>query len=899
MSDSISFWNDDLLPWEDTPIDTSNSAEIRELADHQDLPSPEVTTPTTTPTPETNTGELWKAMQDLHNMGLSMIWGRAEPQSIKGKVYDAKTPLVSSWSSEPERRLSLEALAKMMHNAPSGLKIAPIIICGKGSGNLWAIDIDIKHWPGIDVRYFAAIRETFPDLWARLRIHKTPSGGFHLIYRIEIFVEGGNKKLAYKEDVKDAGIETRAHGGYIMAPPGMGYEVYRDVPIPVLSVEDHSRLIMLAQLFNEKIKPKTVRTTKRYEEIYDENPFQHFNHSPAAEEVLLNHGWELFRDTSQWLHFTRPGKDSGISASFSKENRFYHFFTTSTGFEGDKTYDAAATRAFLECNDDYKKLYPILVSEGYGKHKANYEAKVIKKATETGKPLPKNFSEEAKQQLQVAITEKNTKYPHGIYWEFNPNSESYIIQRELLDRFLNNLGLRVYHGEPCVIEGQFVRKLKENKKKPGESEVYKLIKSWIREEEEDTYLCIAHEFSKFWQASRDFIISILEPLDEKLILKSNPKTCYKFFADKILEISGEGKVAVEYESKSEYLIWADERIDRNWNYVEKEAQAKTIFVDFIRKAISGDHSYVNRVLGYLCNGYKVSSESYLTALMEPSDASKGGGTGKNFTFDMLGYYITVLTTNGQAVKKDVDQLIQNWNGEKLVHLSDLPKWVNLSDLKHIVSDNSQRKLLYKDIQNIPKELMPKFVLSGQFGLNTEDDGGVRRRIRMLSFSGYFHGDGAIRREYGGDIPDIFTEADWDGYFSFLSDCVQEYMAERKLEMVENHGLWLKGWDMRYSGGESYLREAIEAKVATWAKVDYVTSEQLWEWYEAVCKANGVNAQDKIKGIQRLHNANKEYGTKMDLFEYHLGDRESLNGIQQRVVKVKLLNQEEIDDPLPL
>ena len=107
------------------------------------------------------------------------------------------------------------------------------------------------------------------------------------------------------------------------------------------------------------------------------------------------------------------------------------------------------------------------------------------------------------------------------------------------------------------------------------------------------------------------------------------------------------------------------------------------------------------------------------------------------------------------MKKDVDQLLQNWNGEKIVHLSDLPKSVNLSDLKSIVTDNSQRKVLYKNLQNIKKEDMPKFVVSGQFGLDTKSDGGVNGRVRMLSFSKHFSRSHEIRDEYGGECPEVW------------------------------------------------------------------------------------------------------------------------------------------------
>ncbi len=897
---------DETLPWLNRPDEIPDEQQQTEASPELtfDLSEPVDPSLSTLSHVEDYSLLLWQEMKKYHEMGLSMIWGRAEDEYTKAGKKKAKTPIVGTWSSEIESRYTLDALGKMMHKPGVTVKIAPIIICGKGSGNLMVIDIDVKYGPGIDAKYFKAIQDLYPDLWKRLRIHKTPSGGYHILYRTVVFVEmeKANPKLATLEGQTEACIEMRTHGGYAMAPPGVEYTVHQDVPIPTITVEEHEALVALAVIFNEVVKPKFIRSTKTYDSVYDENPFEHFNSSPAAEKILENNGWEVYKETEQFIHFTRPGKDGGVSASFIKDKRLYHVFTSSTSLEPE-TFTPAFLRCKLEHNGEYKQFYPVLCKEGFGKHKRDYEAKVIRKAAETGKPLPANFSPEAHDELKVAIEAKNSKYPHSIYWEYNPSNDSYSIQRQLLKDFLFSWGVRLHNGEPCIIEGQFIRKLKESKKQNGTRDLYDFLASWIREEEQQVYLKIQHELSKFWQGSGEFIVTILSKLDTSKILKSNAKTCYKFFRNKIVEITKDGVYELDYEERIDNLIWAEAVIDRDWNYVGPEVQEKCMYGDFLRKAINGDQKYVRMIIGFLCNGYKTDSEGYLIALMEPMDASMGGGTGKGFFIKILRFWTSVLITNGLAVKKDIDQLIQNWTGEEIVHLSDLPKWVNLADLKHVVTDDSQRKLLYKDIQNIPVEDMPKFAISGQYGLDTEGDGGVKGRIRQLAFSGYFGRlINTIRDEYGGDCPQVWdtperckamgweegSTNDWDGYFSYIADSVKDYLGSRRLEMAEDPGLWLKGWDVRFSNGDSWLREAIEAKIADWAKLEYVTNGQIWEWYEGVCKACSIPQQARIKGgVGRLHKGLCEYGEKSGLYEYDHGRRESIDMIQQRVVKIKV------------
>lgn len=837
MSNSNSFWDDNLLPWED-PLNLNSAAGNKELVDNDES----LHLGDNIPTPEleglNNSGDLWEAMVAYYNQGLSLIWGRAEPETIKGILYKEKTPISKTWSSEPDKRLSLDSLAKMMASAPRGLKIAPIIICGKGSGNLWAIDIDIKFWPGIDVRYFNSIRETNPGLWNKLRIHKTRSGGYHIIYRIEIFVPGGNVKLAYKEDQKEAGIETRAHGGYIMAPPGMGYSVSK-LPeegdtIPVLTVEEHEFLINLAKLFNERKKKVVIRSTRKFEDIYDENPFKHFNRSRAAAEILLNHGWVVEKETLQWIHFTRPGKHKGISASYNKEDHFFHFFTTSTEFDGDKTYDPSAVRCKLEFDDDYKKMYPVLVKEGYGIHNAKYETRMVKNAAKTSRALPPNFSDEAKEQYQNAIKEYSIKYPFGIFWEPKDN-DGYTISRLALTNVVTSLGFSLLRGEIIRIERPYFDRIKD------ERSVYDILKDYIKEEDIKEYEDIVNAFDAFWQHNGPYIISRLPIVDEDCLLRSSYTKCYKAFNNTILEINDDIK-EIDFSTLNK-LIDRSTKINRDWKGRVDWSNCK--YVDFLGKAINMDIEELQNVIGYLCWDYNDETLPWIIALMDEKNGSNGGETCKGVFCQLLKPWLNVKTIDLDERFARKAEILQSWNGERIVHINDVSKDFKLSILKAFSSEGTERKRLYKNLETIPPEDMPKLIISTQWGYDIFTDGGVKRRMIPIPFSGYFNPKRTPINEYGGKIPHVWSEDDFHAYDSFIAECILIFMATKRLDLDKtwNEITWKNSFDHTYGAGDESFREWLNDNIKNWACHDFygrgIMNKELNALYGLFCKEEEI------------------------------------------------------------
>ena len=143
--------------------------------------------------------EAWKINADYLKLGVSLIPVRDKPDS----KHAVKTPYFG-WLKYKEEIITEAELFKQLEKFNT---TATAMICGKVSGNLEVIDVDSKNWVGIEVLLYEQIEKFMPDVWCKLRIHKTPSGGRHILYRISDHAPEGNKKLAWKEGAKEAARE--------------------------------------------------------------------------------------------------------------------------------------------------------------------------------------------------------------------------------------------------------------------------------------------------------------------------------------------------------------------------------------------------------------------------------------------------------------------------------------------------------------------------------------------------------------------------------------------------------------------------------------------------------------------------------------------------------------------
>jgi len=325
-----------------------------------------------------------------------------------------KRPAVGRWK-QYQKRLPTEAeVSAWLANAPDAI----CILCGQASGNAEIIDFDAGG------ELFSAWWQRVPaDLRERLVVERTPSGGWHVIYRSQVTIRG-NMKLAQRRDGTKVVtlIETRGEGGLFLCAPTQGYEVTQGdlCDLPVLTEAERDTLLQAAWELNENVPPVVNGSpgsanvgqrsvpSARHRPMSTENsdtgdcpphngavgqrsalsveqcecptdnghhapttadrPGDDFNHRGDVRAVLEQHGWMRLsdrhgRDGNEY--WRRPGKDSGWSATL-KDRVFYVFSSNATPFEPNQAYAPFSVYALLEHRGDFEQAARSLRELGFG-----------------------------------------------------------------------------------------------------------------------------------------------------------------------------------------------------------------------------------------------------------------------------------------------------------------------------------------------------------------------------------------------------------------------------------------------------------------------------------------------------------------------------------------------------
>lgn len=776
--------------------------------------------------------------------GLSVIPVREQAEFTRsGKEKGVKTPKEYSWKYAQENVSSKSSVLQKLY-APNS---APAIVGGAVSGNLEVIDIDTKNWHGIDALYLQEVKSIYPEIYSNLRIHRTPSGGCHLYYKCTEFV-GQSQKLAKKNGAQEYAIETRGEGGYAVAPPAIGYTVINAVPIPVITKAQRDGLIELAKCFDETVKQVVVaRPLRMQDSMYDENPFEAFNKSQEAELVLQRNGWKIYQQSKNFTHYTRPGKSSNTSASFIHDKGLYHFFTSSSEFQPDRTYSPASVMCVLEFQNNYKDLYRHLIDQGYGKLKKTVERSMIKKAAAAGKSLPKNVSDEAHQAYENEVRQAKEDFPHGIFWDGDIQDGYEISIQRILD-VSKAFNYYVHDSSQlCHIVGHIVKKV-DNR------QLFDQLKEYIREDEERNYVAICDAFERHIQKYGKYIVDRLEVLPVDKFLRSNYGTSYKFYKNCILQITKDNIATLDYSFLDGQLIWDTEEIDRDFKKVPSDEMMKSVYLKYLNLAIGLDKNecQIQRVLGYLAHPYKDETMGYIITLVEEvEDPKDGGGSGKNLFAKLLENVTTFKEVSGNQVHSD-ERFLQQWDGQRIYALADLPKKFDFSFLKNLSSNSGTLKKLFKNEVSIDSRDMPKIVVSTNFSFQNSD-GGLKRRIIPVEFTDYFTKHGGVKEVFGKYFTTDWDDTDWNGFDNYIAICIKEWLTVLKLKAPElsETGFW-KQFVTNYN---QHVKDYIDDNIEDWTRLGKCESGKISEQFKDYARAANIS---HIASAQTLNNAIQDY-----------------------------------------
>lgn len=737
--------------------------------------------------------DSWKEIKNLLSSGLSIMPVREKD----------KTPVTETWKQYQGKVITEEFLFHQMEKYNT---TSVAIIGGRISGNLEIIDIDEKYEPGISSLVLIDLKTLFPDIYEKLRVHKSPSGGYHLLYRVSDFLVPSSHKVSKRETTQEEKIEfkinhpetkkdlhtinfieTRGEGGYALTPPSNGYEIINNVEIPTITESERNSIYNICKNYNKvRIEPKVYKTETNKINYYDENPWNHYSRVADPIELLTSIGWKLEYQRGKYIWFTRPGKNKGVSASFDIETRIFWAFTSSTDFENYKGFFLASILTEYKFNNDKKSAYLWLTQNGYGKVNSKLEQQQIKKKALTEEEIPDNFSEEAKEGYKQLVEDLKKMHPFGIFWE-QDDKNIITISRTRLYAVSEELGYRSYQNQLVRISNKFLVFVEIR-------EYFDEIKNYIKVDDKNMYEDIINSYEAFIEKHGKFTTERLRIIDDCDILNDTKHICYKFYLDQYVVITKNNVQSLSYENLDKIVL--SEKI-QNRNLVIKSGGK---YIDFLNKACELDvnEDYIKKIIGYYAHDYNDETMGYMVILTEKTlDPKYGGRSGKNIFVKLLGCTTSVIDKAGSQTKFD-DKIFQLWNGERVFSISDLPKDFDLTYFKNISTGGFVEWKLFKNQKAVTISKSFKLIFSTNYSFNCSD-GGIAARVIALEFTDFFKMSNGVDTYYDAYFPKDWNQDDWAGYDDFIIKSIQTWLkcgCKIKSKVLSNTG-WQKQFDQIY------------------------------------------------------------------------------------------------------
>ena len=744
-----------------------------------------------------------------------------------------KRPLISSWTPYQEKLPTAEDLDRMFTKEPNQIAV----ICGKVSGNLEVIDVDLKNdtTGGLWDLLWNDLLDYFNNEMPLVVVF-TPSGGAHLYYRCDVIEGNMNLASRLKDGRPCVLIETRGEHGYVIAPPSPGYTLpdSRLDAIKQITPDQRQDILDICRKYNQVFKTEKAKVSNVQASAYALTPWDAYNNdlNDPWQKVLEDAGWETSYAKEGRTYFTRSGSASKNKANWSEEKRLFYVFSTSTEFDSEKAYTPFAIYAVLKCAGDFSQATRELREAGYGKPFTEKEEGLINKASgyvDKGldpfdiirmltpeyfdqfpeiKELPKEDRDRKATDaldLVVHVAQERHAQAKGLFWV--AGKKGVIISERGLVEFLREAGFRLFVQERASMLYRlvYVDAINHLIEEIPIDELQKWVERWVNDHIEDyevsryDLLDALIKFTK-WPATVSWLHRI--SIADVSFLRDTKTASYIPFKNGIVHITAnEIKILQYHDLPKGMLLWTNQIKDTHIDLlaVDNELQLNQCPVYRFIKRVSGilpdkeamplselarSHpDLFNRFKaflstgGYLMSNYKDPGRPYAVILAEDTPTEKdGGGAGKDLFVKILAHLRPTCSFPGKLWKANANFAFQTYKlGDDILYISDVDRHFSFELMYNIISEGLTIEKKNKDALTIPYELSPKVALSTNYNVDDTSIHAARRQKKLL-FAKYYNNMVRPEDELGGMFwgPD-WTERDWMLFYLLLFTMIQVYL----------------------------------------------------------------------------------------------------------------------------
>jgi len=717
-------------------------------------------------------------------------------------VNDSKQAIFP-WKEFQNRPIKEEEIVRQVSDSRArGLAV----ICGAVSGGLEVIDFDLKYatW---DI-YKEVVEKVPYTIYKKMHIVKTKSHGYHWYYKCET-IEGNQKlssRLPTLEETKNNPhikgytiIETRGEGGYVVAPPSLGYQIEQE-GIHIITIEERELLFEVLRSFNEIIEETIVEAQNRPNaKEYLSNPFDDFNKRGDLRAVLQAHGWSFVKSSGGRDYYRRPGGESDYSGSYNQGLGLFSVFSTNTPFLVQKGYKPYAVFAILQCGGDFKLAAKKLAEMGYGERKNG------------------------------SANEVNIDDNINVFWYRNARGRVEI-NRFRFVVFLSEVGgFRLYFYDKGSTIYRLVRIYDGFVEEASTEQIKKFIKDHINQHGGDDaaeLLEIIYKGSGVYFSDQFFEFLERAEID---FLKDTKDYAYFPFLNGVVEVSRNTCRLRSYGEIGKY-VWKSQVLDHHI-YINQEGitPESVEFFRFIRN-VSGNETerfmYAISLIGYLLHQYKDPARPFAVILAEETDnEEKGGGTGKGIFVKAISHMVKTVRVDGKNFKLDKNFAFQRVDLDtRVVAIEDTRKRVDFEGFYSLITEGITVEKKNKDELYIPYKDSPKIMFTTNYSISQS---GVhsRRRQKVFEFAPYYGMERTPQDEFGHKLFDDWDKDEWNRFYNFFAFCVQDYLSNGVQEYGMTESMIRKNLRNQYGDEFAEYFEEISGS-SEWVGIDMVHQEFL-------------------------------------------------------------------------